>query len=1458
MKLAARWLKRLLAVAAGGFVLLALGLGVFLTTDFGHDTVKEILSRQLGERYGLELELERFDLDLFPPGLEAHGIALGGSDGEPLLEVRRLAVQLDGPALVVGLIQVEDITIEEPRARLVIEDGRLANLPVFPNSNDPEEEDDEIEEGGPSFSLERALLDSGWVQVELRDAPGGPLTVTLTNIRLMVNKQDRSGQGGWLRVGGGRIEQGEEHLQLMELAAVARLVREQIRVEDLSLRLEGLRIDIPYASIGLNAPYNLSAGAGIDLPLDLINRLPLGVPTLEGRLRLSAVVERRAGDLRARGQLMLRRASLGLVDATEEAAETPPVLALGGLDLPFTFENDQLAVSQATLDLPGVTDGRVLLQNVVLDVGDGSLPIEGEVRLHRALLRPVLEGVGVSSPLIYGQLNGLIAVAGSLLPLSLDVITTPFKAKEIRIQGDATAPIITLDRVAMRGSVHVGTRATRVHHLSVVVGKRAKTGRLQLSGLVPHATGVPVSAKVATLDQGITLTEVGPVAGQDLGGNARIQAKLGGTWSNLAIDGELHLTDPAAAGVGLEEVKGDFKLRNRVLELIAFEVKGRSSQLAFERAKVDLRGAGPVVEARASLEPLDFGDVAQIAGLPDMVSKLRGQARGTVDLGYDGAGGLVTADLSLRVRDLALGEALFGEALIEAAYGDDEATLRRVKLRRDQGSVEISGRISKSKGLAVRTILARYPLPLLGGLAPALETLRGEISGDVEVGGTFDQPLPRGRIRLAKTRYRGRLYRDSNLRFDTKNQLLQLEGSVGGDLLRIETLDLGLAAPWPVRAVGSLRPVVVEDLAPPGSLPEGLHVKVGARFRMEGNLEEVTAVKGQLTLNPLEVRYADYELRAESPLGIRVGQGQVEISNSTILVGADMNAPGGAVRIDRLRLGIEAPYPLWTHGNIEVASLGRLLGRERLPDGLTARFRARFGIGGGLEDVTSLRARLSISDLEIHQGDLTVRNSGLFTLRLERERAEVQNGRLALHSTSTGNTTGLSVEGWGSPEELSLRLHGDLELGFLSSLLEPLERSHGTVRLTCDVSGSSEAPLIDGLATLRDGRFTIDGLSRPIEDLNGRVRFSQSVILIEEMGGQVLGGDAEIGGRVRLDNFAVRDYRLDVVLRDGTMPFGSRSAVWLNTDLRIMSPEGDETLPLVAGNVEVARLEYAERIYLEVDVGGFLQRGRTEVQTFDAEAANVRLDISVSEGVGPLELRNNVVEALVHLDEAGGPLRVVGTDQAIGRLGAVGVEARGSVTYRNTQFQIDRGLLHFNQREEIDASVNFAASTTVREWDITLQVLGTISDPQIQLSSSPALNEADIILLLAMGMTQAEFVQAGAAAVADMVITGRFGNEIASNLPIFDEFRITTEYSERTNSAEPVVRVGRRLGSRFYLGADATLTQSQDLTVDLEFEAADNLTFDVSYESDSSNELGNIGIDATYRTEFGGSRSRNR
>jgi hypothetical protein len=92
--------------------------------------------------------------------------------------------------------------------------------------------------------------------------------------------------------------------------------------------------------------------------------------------------------------------------------------------------------------------------------------------------------------------------------------------------------------------------------------------------------------------------------------------------------------------------------------------------------------------------------------------------------------------------------------------------------------------------------------------------------------------------------------------------------------------------------------------------------------------------------------------------------------------------------------------------------------------------------------------------------------------------------------------------------------------------------------------------------------------------------------------------------------------------------------------------------------------------------------------------------------------------------------------------------------------------------------------------------------------------------------------------------------EVNRLIPMLDELRITTDYSERTGRAEPRVRVGRNIRDSVRVGASAGLGDARDFEANLEWEVRDDLSLELSYENETDFNLGNIGGDVRWRMEF--------
>ncbi|MGC4090540.1 MAG: hypothetical protein QM756_22260 [Polyangiaceae bacterium] len=108
--------------------LLPLGAGVFLELDRVQRWAATETARVLKEQLGLEASFD-VRVHLIPLRLRVENLVVPASDGgAPALRVERVSVSPRIFSLLAGRLDVGDVEIEAPRARLVIENGELKNV----------------------------------------------------------------------------------------------------------------------------------------------------------------------------------------------------------------------------------------------------------------------------------------------------------------------------------------------------------------------------------------------------------------------------------------------------------------------------------------------------------------------------------------------------------------------------------------------------------------------------------------------------------------------------------------------------------------------------------------------------------------------------------------------------------------------------------------------------------------------------------------------------------------------------------------------------------------------------------------------------------------------------------------------------------------------------------------------------------------------------------------------------------------------------------------------------------------------------------------------------------------------------------------------------------------------------------------------------------------------------------
>jgi translocation and assembly module TamB len=137
--------------------------------------------------------------------------------------------------------------------------------------------------------------------------------------------------------------------------------------------------------------------------------------------------------------------------------------------------------------------------------------------------------------------------------------------------------------------------------------------------------------------------------------------------------------------------------------------------------------------------------------------------------------------------------------------------------------------------------------------------------------------------------------------------------------------------------------------------------------------------------------------------------------------------------------------------------------------------------------------------------------------------------------------------------------------------------------------------------------------------------------------------------------------------------------------------------------------------------------------------------------------------------EAEASLRVRGTAEHPIMLGHIHVLS-GDLYFRDNHYRVTRGDLNFANPFRLDPTINVEATTTVQQYEITLNFTGQSSKMSLAYRSDPPLPGNDIITLLALGQTSSESAlrsgtnaasgASGASALLSEAISSQLGGRV--------------------------------------------------------------------------------------------------
>ncbi|HXM64588.1 MAG TPA: translocation/assembly module TamB domain-containing protein [Terriglobales bacterium] len=462
----------------------------------------------------------------------------------------------------------------------------------------------------------------------------------------------------------------------------------------------------------------------------------------------------------------------------------------------------------------------------------------------------------------------------------------------------------------------------------------------------------------------------------------------------------------------------------------------------------------------------------------------------------------------------------------------------------------------------------------------------------------------------------------------------------------------------------------------------------------------------------------------------------------------------------------------------------------------------------------------NLNDFFADVENIKVRNNGPISFVIANQFLTIQQFHLIGEGTdlSVGGTVRLNGE-----RDLDLRAQGHANLQLIQSLNSDFTTS-GQVAVDLTLAGTISKPTTQGRLQVTNGSIAYSDLPSSLSAINGSAVFNQDRLQIETLTAHVGGGLVTFGGYATAYNRQI-NFNLTLETQDVRLRYPPGISSMANAELRWA---GTPAASVLSGDVVVTRLAITPGF----DFGATLARSAqaSALPQTNPLLNRIRMDVHIIT-TPELQMQTAVVRLTGDAD-----LHLRGTAAKPVLLGRADV-TEGEVTLNGTKYRMERGDVTFTNPVTTTPVLDLQASTHVRDYDITVNLTGSVDKLNLTYHSEPPLPISDIISLLALGQTQQQSAQlqqsgtspfaqqASSAILAEALnsaISSRSRSLLGNGTIRIDPQGLNTETSPTTST--PAVTIERQVKDNLTLTYTTNVSQTSQQIIQAEY----NVTRSVS------------------------------
>ena len=381
-----------------------------------------------------------------------------------------------------------------------------------------------------------------------------------------------------------------------------------------------------------------------------------------------------------------------------------------------------------------------------------------------------------------------------------------------------------------------------------------------------------------------------------------------------------------------------------------------------------------------------------------------------------------------------------------------------------------------------------------------------------------------------------------------------------------------------------------------------------------------------------------------------------------------------------------------------------------------------FTLAGALRKPDSIEVSADISRISFDYLFVSLQNDG--PLQFTYRRNEIRIAQAHLHGPDSDFQISGSAR-FDRERPVHVNVTGTVNLGLLKGMLPDLH-AQGKANVNMSVEGTMAKPRITGRAAVRDASANYSDFPVGLSHFNGDLVFDRSRLLFENVTADSGGGQLTLNGSVTYGEEGPMRYEITRRTPQVRIRYPAGMS-WLTGGTLQLS--GTTERAVLSGNVELKRLLFAPG----ADITSFF--GASPESSAAASSSpfmrNLTFDVAAHTTPGA---RIEWTGAQVEIDS---DLHLRGTwDRPIllGHIHLLG----GEMSFRGNDFTLTRGDINFANPFKLDPELNIEATSTISQYQVTINFSGRASKLSLSYRSDPPLPDTDIIALLALGSTGQE------------------------------------------------------------------------------------------------------------------------